>query len=648
MVAQSGDIPLTETHRDSQHGRRARYFVLATVCLFVGFLSIGALAGGYQIAWNWLAGDEARRLRDALALYVSDLRQNLVAHRATPALIAQHPDVAKLLRNPGDTTTRRVNILLEATASAIDVSDLYVMDRQGLTLAASNWRRERTFVGKNFSYRPYYRDAIEGRAGQFFGLGTTSGRRGYYYSNPVRDGGSIIGAMVAKIEVQPLEKLWRGDGVLALTDEFGIVFLSSEPDLLYRALEPLEPEAEEILNQTQRYDTATIYPLENTRRPLSSKQATLIRFSKGSNPPATAHRDGEAIMVSVPLPELGGTVHVLAPLETVATRASLFTVLLGLALASLWLLGLAVQQRRRNILQRRAFEHQRAEQLETSARELERQVELRTRELSQSNQALHKTISERKSMEQSLRRTQAELIQAEKLAAIGKITAGINHELNQPIGAVRSYADNARKFLDRGQPDKAVENLLTIAELTERMGGIVTELKSLARRDVEKIESVSLADVLETALRTVQHRFDDLHVTLKGLNNIADLSVAARRVGLEQVLTNLLSNAADALAEASGERSLEIEVTETAYVAHLTIADTGPGIPDEALEQLFDPFFTTKSVGAGLGLGLAISRTIVETFGGTLSAENQSQGGALFTVTLALNSGSSSHTGGQQ
>lgn len=606
--------------------------------LLGGLLSIGAMVFAYQAIWNNQVQQMAERTSDALALFASDLRLKLVEHRAIPKLFAEHPSIAAALEDPSEARISTANRLLEAAETGLEVSDIYVMDTSGLTLAASNWRRERTFVGRNFSFRPYFRDAADGRLGQFYGLGTTSGKRGFYYAAPVWRAGRITGVVAVKIALDPLETLWAGEGALLVTDEMGVIFLTNDPSLLYRSLNRLAPDQRAVLARTRRYSEEEITPLGIGFRPFDAPNARLAMRIASSDAAGTLFaKDTEWLVVSRTLPELGGTANVAVPTTHATGPAAVFTFIAGLALASVWLIMLAVVQRRRNILQRAAFERSRRETLEQSARELERRVTQRTSELSDANEALRLEISERKRMESSLRRTQGALAQAEKLAALGTIAAEINHELNQPIGAVRSYADNARAFLDRGKPEKAIENLEVIASLTERMGAIVTELKSFARQDTAMPEAVPLKATIEAAARTVRHRLNDLEIELGGMDQLSDRFVSANHLGLEQVLTNLLSNAADALAGEPAPRHLSVSVEDDGDVVSLTIADNGPGIPDTAIDHLFDPFFTTKSAGEGLGLGLAISRTIVTGFGGSLEAENRPQsigGGAAFTLTL--------------
>lgn len=593
---------------------------LATVC---------ALLLAHQFILNWQFRDLERQASNALDLYAVELGLTLAQYENAAPLIAGHPDVidyltaAPALRVPGP-----LNRLLERINAEIGASDTYVMDASGMTLAASNWNAERPFVGRSFAYRPYFQDAIEGGHGRFFGLGTTSGRRGHYFSAPVRNGlGIIVGVVAVKVLSAPLEEAWDSPGRLIVTDTFGVVFLSSDPAWLYGTVGALDVDQRRVLSLTRRYDMDRVRPLpivvEGGRvRPAGDADAIL---------------GDEHLMARRSLPVMAADAAVLLPTAPARTRTLLLTLLVALALAGLWFLGFALVQRRSNLMQRRRFEEERRRQLETWAEELETRVMDRTAELTAANEALSLEMTERERTARRLRETQSDLIQAEKLAALGKISAGINHELNQPIGAVRAYADNARQFLERGKLDRAAENLQEIADLCERMGKTVRELKIYSRKEAVTVEPVGLRQALAAALRVVRHSLADRGITVDGLDGLPDIDVLAVETGLTQVLTNLLSNAGDAMSETGGDRRVTLSLHHPeADMAELILNDTGPGIPDGILPRLFDPFFTTKTGEKGLGLGLAISRNVVRGFDGDLTAENRAEGGARFRLRLRL------------
>ncbi len=228
---------------------------------------------------------------------------------------------------------------------------------------------------------------------------------------------------------------------------------------------------------------------------------------------------------------------------------------------------------------------------------------------------------------------QAELVQVGKMAALGQLSAGISHELNQPLAALTSYAHNARVLLERGRPQEAEENLERIAELTERMAKITNHLKTFARRSPDKFEKAHLDAVITNALSFFDSRIRTAGVTVNRRQPNGEIIVRGDEIRLEQVLINLFSNALDAMEE-TDPRTLDVIVEETEAAVDLVIRDTGKGLGEEDLNQIFDPFFTTKEVGEGLGLGLSISYNIIKDFDGTLRASSETGIGTSFSIML--------------
>jgi len=259
-----------------------------------------------------------------------------------------------------------------------------------------------------------------------------------------------------------------------------------------------------------------------------------------------------------------------------------------------------------------------------------------------------------------LRRTQQQLLQSEKLASLGRLVAGVAHELNNPISfvlgnvhALRRYGERLGRYLaavHAGEPeaerarlreelriDRIVADLAPLIEGTvegaERTRDIVDALKRFSAVDREAPAPFDLGKVAERAVHWVARAgADRLDVELA---LPPELPVVGSAGQLQQVLMNLVQNACDALHGRAGAR-LEVAGRVEGRTAVLEVLDNGPGIEPENLPRLFDPFFTTKPVGKGTGLGLAISYGIVERHGGTLTAANRPGGGAVFRLELPL------------
>jgi len=232
------------------------------------------------------------------------------------------------------------------------------------------------------------------------------------------------------------------------------------------------------------------------------------------------------------------------------------------------------------------------------------------------------------------RQTRDDLVQAAKLAALGQMAAGISHELNQPLAAIRSHAHNSAILMERGRSEEARASLERIQGLTARMAELIGHLKRFARRPASTLEPVDLKAVVEGALSLFAQRIDEEQVEVRLAFPEGSVMVEAEEIRLEQVIVNLVSNALDAL-RGREERRIEISVQAKDGRVLLRVSDTGAGIDAAAREAIFDPFFTTKPVGLGLGLGLSMSYNIVKDFGGALSLAETGPDGTTFVVDLA-------------
>lgn len=525
---------------------------------------------------------------------VSQLDAELERHKYLPALLAENPEAQALLQTPSPSpdAVLRVNRILEKANRIANTADTYLMRLDGLTIAASNWDQASTFVGQNFSFRPYFQQAVRGHLGRYYALGTTSGERGYYFASSVRgENGQIIGVMVIKIRItiQESGRAWQAAHFM-VADPEGVVFMSSNPAWRLHSLQALSAEVLASLKQNHRYADTAITPLTHLRL---DPTATLQSVSDGHHQ-YLAQRTG--------MESAGWTLYILNDASSV-TRSVVLTLLLTAFMLALTLLLLYLLWK--NQRQRREYEQQAREQLEAK-------VEERTREL---------------------RLTQGELVQAAKMAALGQLSAGINHEINNPLTAIRAYADNAAQFLNIGKPDIARSNLMEIVGLTERMATITRQLKTFSRKSAGQIETCDLHRALDSALGIVQPKLAQTRIALEQQRADNTRYVQADLVWLEQILVNLLSNAAEAVQE-QAEQCIWIALQQADGQVCVSVRDNGPGISEQAMPHVFEAFFTTKTIGKGLGLGLSISYRLARDMHGNLGVRNAPEGGAMFTLSL--------------
>lgn len=536
-----------------------------------------------------------------LRLVGDSIRAALDRYEPLPHLIAERPELSSLLQNPTrpDLIDATNSILLN-TALSVSASDVYLMNTAGTTIAASSYNKQRSFVGRNFNFRPYFQEAMKGDLGRYFALGTTSGERGYFFAAPVREGAEILGVVAVKFTVDAFEEAWRSAASnIIVTDHNDIIFMASNPEWLMRATKPLSPAILRSIEENRQYPLERVTNLDVDRTPLNA-DADILTIEN------TNFVGSSDKMVETPQ----WTVTSLAPTEPARFQALLALVVFSL-LALISILGIAF------------LRHRSAQQIRTQ-KLLEQRVKERTA-------ALSHEIEERRNTEEELRRTQATLIQAGKLSALGQMSAALSHEFNQPLAAVKSYAENARAFLDRNEVSEARDNIGRISKMADRMATISKHLRNFARRPQEAVGPVSLLPVIDDALAVSEPRIKASNVILNYTRPDEEPYVIGGHVRLQQVIVNLISNGIDAM---DGEGLLELKIVSIDNGWQMRMRDHGAGISEDAITQMFDPFFTTKQTGKGLGLGLSISYNIVRDFGGTLWGKNHPDGGAVFGVDL--------------
>lgn len=585
----------------------------------------------YALSWQRGVADLRVNAGARVERYAGSLRSTVDRYEFLPYLLSLHPYVHDLLLHPEDrTVVQRANDYLFDVNQRAKASAAYVIDANGLALAASNWREKATFVGQEYRFRPYFIDAIKGALGRFYGVGTTSGEPGYFVSQPIVVDGQIRGVVVVKLNLEWFQRAGADAAEpVVVADDHGVVFLSSEPRWQYRALTPLSPDVKAALDSTRQYYNQNITPLAWTKDERLDADGEVVTVRDGRG----AGRTRRFLAVQRKLGEPDWTLMYFAPLDQVIANARIAAVAAACLAAFTCLLGVAWNQRRqrvRDMLKSR-------ELLQSAYAELGERVAERTADLQSANERLQTEVQERSRTEHELREAQSELVQASKLVALGQMAAGITHELNQPLSALRSFSDNTRVLLERGEYAAAQENLEAIASLTDRMGKITGQLRLFAGRARHGDMEALVHRALDNTLMLLRGRLAGIHVTTTFADGLEAVQVACEGLRLEQVLINLVGNAIDAVVSAASEHappSIWIDVDADDLWVRIYVRDNGPGISEAHMPRLFEPFFSTKEGGQGMGLGLAISSSIAQENGGQLVARNVPGGGAEFLVTL--------------
>ena len=417
---------------------------------------------------------------------------------------------------------------------------------------------------------------------------------------PIRRNDVTIGAVVATVDAAELEWAWRAlPETLFFTGAGGKVRVASLPGLRGLHLEGGGANPLPVYQQ----------------RTLSGHHAWKLSADWRS----IGVNYDEALFLSGPAPVLDMTAHMLVDLRPSRSAALTAAAAGGTSVFAFCLFALVILQRRVALRQRLALEAQAKETLEAK--------------VADRTAALTAEVAERRAAEAALRAAQGDLVQARKMSALGNMAAGIAHELNQPLSAIRGFADNARVFLERDRNAEADENLGRISDLTTRAARIIKNLRAFARNAPEPTGPIDLVPVVDdaVALMAARARVEGNEIMLNKPQH--PVLVKGGVVRLQQVLVNLLSNALDAMKDTQG--AIDLTVTEDGDRVLLAIRDQGEGLGNDIKDRVFDPFFSTKTeAGEGMRLGLSISYGIIRSFGGELRAENHPDGGAIFTIEM--------------
>lgn len=539
---------------------------------------------------------EIRRAEARLSLYHATLNDALARYRHLPDVLAK----TQYLRDGVEGHARaHLNQRLAEIAADTDLEAIYVMDKTGVTVAASNAAQPYSFVGNNYGFRPYFYEAMQGKNAQFFAIGVTTMRPGYFLSAPVRDAtGAVAGVIAIKVDLSALTHVWATAGEdLFVSNADEVVVLSSDERWLYETLTPLAPARRKQIMVERQFFDAPLTVLDWQRDENSS--ARLL-----GRPYLHLTRD-----ISIP----DWTLHFLVPKSRVWANA---TITLGAAtgmMLALLVVGLTYRARRI----RTALVESQADR----------------RQLRAANTALNHEIEERRAAEVRAEKAQSDLAHASKLAALGQLAASVTHELGQPISAMKNHLAAA----EIGAEPAELKLVDRMSRLVRRMENITRDLRFFARPTPLEFEDFTVERLWRGTEGMMAPDFERASVQLSVHIPPDDLYLTGNRLRLEQVLVNLLKNAMLASQETTDKR-IEVHVCEAKDGIEIRVRDYGPGLKGRAMSELQEPFHTTRASGEGMGLGLAISAAIVKEHGGSLRAETCGDGASILLHLPKANS----------
>jgi two-component system C4-dicarboxylate transport sensor histidine kinase DctB len=520
-----------------------------------------------------------------LALYSGNIVSELQRNSVVPLLLSRDPMLIAALqsRDYSQSSQRLISYRDE-----IGAAQLMLLDADGRTVAATDRNR----IGTQHRNAAYFVEAM--RAAETVFTQTENENTGFefIYARRVQNDRQTLGVIVVEVDLRKFERAWASiaDAVLVSNSE-GTIILSTEPRWRGETIEAA---------------------LALTPAPSAIERALRATADWGALPPDAYVRGERVMRLEARVPFQGWRITSFTTYASVRERVN--------AVLALEIMGFAILLAATfYLLSRRALSRSILFQRESA-------------ELRALNARLQREIAEREKVQKTLEVAEQTLAQSSKLAALGEMSAAVSHELNQPLAAMKTYLAGAKLLLQRRRPDEALSSFQRIDDLIERMGAITRQLKSYARKGGEAFEPLDVRDALSSALSMMEPQLKRRKVAITRAVPRAPVMVQGDRLRLEQVIVNLLRNALDATKDvAEPQIDLMLAAGDTAV---LTVRDNGHGIED--LEQLFEPFYTTKAPGEGVGLGLAISSSIVNDLGGRLTARNAASGGAVFEIKLPI------------
>jgi len=562
------------------------------------------------------AGEQAQR---RLALFDRTLEAIIERFHYLPVAISQARETRLALENPDDPeAVEAANGFLSKLNETAGAGEIFLMEDHGSVVAASNWWTLTSLVGTNYSFRPYFADAMQYGSADYYAFGISTNVPGYFLSQRVDGPDGPLGVAVTKINLGEIEATWwRSGELIGILDLNDVVILSTRPDWRYRPLQTIPPARVEDVSSQQRYGERGIDNTGIIADRWSSRGAEFALIA-GTDPEAS----GYFLLQELRLPKHGWRLMSFTPLAPLQAGALTMAAAAALGCAALLLIVVLLVQRQRAIAQRLA-EHDR----------LEQRVAERTEDLHNMNEQLRAEIAERVRAERAEREAQLGLVQAAKMASLGQTLAGLAHEVSQPVAALATHIASARLLAERRGDGEIAPILTAMDKVVERLSTLTGHLKTFARKETRTAMTADVGTAIANALDLTDHKLRRLGVDVEYRRPRRPVGVAANPVHLEQVLINLIANAADAMEDAP-VRVLSIGVTGGRERVEIAVSDTGAGIPPSEIGNLFDPFYTTKQAGKGLGLGLSISYGLVRDSGGAIAVRSRPHKGSTFTVSL--------------
>ncbi len=564
---------------------------LNTIILLMTVMLLATVSvGGYYFYYIWNNAVD-NRIREhsqvAIELLHSEVNTYLGNKRKPVKTLANMPAIKDVLVNNTESNLQQANQVLDIFCTTLESLTCYLMDAKGTTIASSNRDSKYSFVGKNYSFRPYFKNAILGKPSIYLARGVTSKKRGAYFSHPVALNNKPAGVVVIKVSVSELEKrLVKTRDIIALTGPGGIVFAASQKDWLFKSMWTLTSEKYEQLAKTRQF-------------------GDVLPSSVG----LTQHKDGQVtdsnnnhyIMSQKELSDIPGwwISHFHNSRLTADHQDDVFNQMIGYTAVFLFMLITAI-----TLLLNRFARNE---------------------------------IKTRKQIEQDLIKATKDALHANKVKS--DFLSNMSHELRTPMNAILGFGQLL--ILEATELSKSQKNHVNeILDAGYHLLNLINEVLDLAKIESGKLEifmwEVGVDEIMRQSLALIKPQLIARQIKLT--DNICGKGyiVHADAIRFKQVLINLLSNAVKYNCE-NGCITVDSEVIDKQRL-RISIKDTGKGLTKQDISKLFMSFerLDKENTVEGAGIGLVITKNLVELMGGTIGVESTPGKGSTFWVEFAL------------
>ena len=565
---------------------------------------IALLIAIYALAYVFERNRVARVQARITNANVSELDRQIKQLTFIPKLLSDDSTVVNAITNPTKVNVDLANKRLENAQQESGLDFTFLMNTEGMTIASSNWNEDVSFVGKNYSFRPYFQGALLGDTATYFAVGATTGVPGYFIAEPINVANKTMGVIVTKMSLTALVETWRQLSFeTVVLDEFGVIILSSTEQLLYKPTRLLSVSEVSELEQERRYS------IEYLRNDGTNHLKQYRQY--------TSDLKSERWEYVTLKPKSG--YHLIA--------AYIAAISFTIACIGLLLFRNYRQQKRIVTAEQR------------HSKELEEKIRQRSDELE---------------------KAQVALIAESNYSILGRMSAAINHEINQPLASLRLNLASLRKLIDNpSEHVREIEDIVVESDrTTKRIGLVINSLRNYTRKDNLKLQQIrvdSLAEEVVSTLRIERPKMSK-HLTVQLCEE--PLIIEADRVLVQQALLNLLYNALDSAIKIDKPlikllvngpiTSPELQqflyqhsadgthpANHSSNGVEIVVEDNGGGVPEQIIPLLFEPFTTEKEHEGGLGLGLTITKQIAESHKGHL-LYTQVPNGSRFAIVLPL------------